>query len=194
MQAKQDSIEAKVPCGPTTVYNEVNIAMHELTTAPVQANLPSRGVRDDSLSLASCEAAPISSSSKAKMSGVALKRRKAKARLSNEAKAKAPLGASAAPARSGANVASLKVIAQRTSAKLTSNNEVKALNAMPASHGEAKSSGEAILASLITKKKAFKAKPRAFQPNRANNQSSRVFVLDWLVLVSTDLRDYLSNK
>ena len=63
-----------------------------------------------------------------------------------------------------------------------------------ASHGEAKSSGEAILASLITKKKAFKAKRRAFQPNGANNQSSRVFVLDWVVPVSTDLRDYLSNK
>jgi len=65
---------------------------------------------------------------------------------------------------------------------------------MPASPCEAKSSGEAILASPITKKKAVKAKLRAFQPNRANNQSSRVFVLDWLVPVSTDLRDYLSNK
>jgi len=75
------------------VYSEANIALHELTTAPVRANLPLRWVRDDSLSLASCEAAPISSSSKAKMSGVALKRSKAKARLSNEVKAKAPSSA-----------------------------------------------------------------------------------------------------
>jgi len=44
----------------------------------------------------------------------------------------------------------------------------KALSAMPASPCEAKSCGEPILASPMTKKKASKANPNAFQPKRAN--------------------------
>ena len=67
-----------------TISSEANIALYELTTTLVRANLPSRRVRDDSLPLASYEAAPTSSSLNAKMSGVALKRTKAKARLSSD--------------------------------------------------------------------------------------------------------------
>ena len=54
--------------------------------------------------------------------------------------------------------------------------------------------GEAILASPIAKRKVFKARPKASQPNRANFQSPRVSMMDRLGPVNTDLRDYLSNK
>ena len=61
----------------------------------------SREARDDSLLLASDDAAPTSSDCEAMMSGVALNRAKVKARLSGEAKAKMPLGASTAQVLSG---------------------------------------------------------------------------------------------
>ena len=63
-----------------------------------------------------------------------------------------------------------------------------------ASQGEATLSGEAILASPIAKRKAFKAKPRVSQPKEVSYQSLRVSVLDRLDPVNTDLRDYLNNK
>ena len=77
--------------------------------------------------------------------------------------------------------------------KLASNNEVKTLSAMPALPCEAKLFDEAILASPTTKKKAFKAKPRAFQAKNTNNQSPRVSRLDRLNSINTELRDYLSK-
>ena len=59
---------------------------------------------------------------------------------------------------------------------------------------EATLPGEAILTSPIAKKKAFKAKSKASQPTRADFQSPRVSVMDWLGPVNADLRDYLNNK
>jgi len=114
---------------------------------------------------------PASSSREAEMSGVALSRAKAQARSSSEAKAKAPCGASTAQPRSGANIASLKAPAQCYTSSFASSNKAKVLCANLASPCEAKSHSEAILASLETKKKAFKAKPRIFQPKRATIQS-----------------------
>jgi len=46
----------------------------------------------------------------------------------------------------------------------------------------------------MVKRKAFKASPKASQPNRANFQSPWVSVMDRLGLVNTDLRNYLSTK
>jgi len=153
----------------------------------------SRETRDDSLLLASGKATPSSSDCKAKMSGVALNKAKAKARLSSEVKAKVPLGASATNALSEANIASLTK-ALLSSAKFAFSSRVKALSAKLALSCEARSSGKTILASLMTKKKAFKAKLKAFKPKRANFQSLRVFVSDWLGPINTNLRDYLRNK
>ena len=53
---------------------------------------------------------------------------------------------------------------------------------------------EATLASPMPKKKALRARPKASQPNMASFQSPRVSVMDWLGIVNTDLRDYLSTK
>ena len=64
----------------------------------------------------------------------------------------------------------------RSKAKLTSKGKAKTV----ASPYEATLSGETILASPITKKKAFKAKPKASQIKRANFQSPRVSVMDRL--------------
>ena len=46
----------------------------------------------------------------------------------------------------------------------------------------------------MVKRKAFKARPKVSQPNRANFQSPRVSVMDRLGPVNTDLRNYLSTK
>jgi len=135
---------------------------------------------------------PTSFGREAMMSGVALNRATAKAWLSSEVKAKAPLGASAAQALSEANSASLKADALLNSARLASNNRAKAISAMPASPCEAKSCCEAI--SPMTKKKASKTKPKAFQSKKANFHSPRVSMLDQLDPLNTDLRDNLSNK
>jgi len=62
----------------------------------------------------------------------------------------------------------LKEDALLNSPRLASSSGAKALSAMPASPCEAKSCGEPILASPMTKKKASKANPNAFQPKRAN--------------------------
>jgi len=51
-----------------------------------------------------------------------------------------------------------------------------------------------MLTSPTAKKKASKAKSRAFQPKKANIQALQVSVLDRLGLANTDLREYLSNK
>ena len=82
------------------------------------------------------------------MSGVALNRAKAKARLSSEAKAKAPLGTIATNELSEANLALLKSKALLSGAKLAYRSRAKSLSAKPASSCEAKSFGEAILACL----------------------------------------------
>ena len=74
--------------------------------------------------------------------------------------------------------------------KFSSKGRTKAV----ASPCEATPSGEAILASPMAKRKAFKARPKASQPNRANFQSPRVYVMDPLGPVNTDLRDYLSTS
>jgi len=71
-------------------------------------------------------------------------------------------------ANSEAILTSFKEKALHDKAKFTSKGRTKAV-ALPC---------EAILASLITKKKAFKAKPKASQPKGADFQSSRVSVTD----------------
>jgi len=76
----------------------------------------------------------------------------------------------------------------RSKAKLASKGKIVA------SPCEAIISGKAILASPVTKKKAFKVKLKASQLKRANFQSPRVSVMDQLGPTNTDLRDYLSNK
>ena len=63
-----------------------------------------------------------------------------------------------------------------------------------ASPCEANPSGEATLALPIVKRKAFKARPKASQPNRANFQSLRVSVMDRFGPLNTNLRNYLSTK
>ena len=63
-----------------------------------------------------------------------------------------------------------------------------------ASQGEATPPGEAILASPIAKRKAFKARPKASQANKAIFQSPRASMMDRLGPVNTNLRDYLSTK
>ena len=56
-EAQPASCEAKVLRRPAIASsNETNLALSELATAPVGANLASRQVRDESLNLASCEA------------------------------------------------------------------------------------------------------------------------------------------
>ena len=78
--------------------------------------------------------------------------------------------------------------AMRNKAKFASKGRAKIIT-LPC---EATLLGDAILASLITKKKVFKTKPKASQPKGTNFQSLRVFVMDHPV--NADLRDYLSNK
>ena len=65
----------------------------------------------------------------------------------------------------GARVASLKARALLCSAKLASKSRTKVAGSLR----EADSSGEAILASPTAKREAFKAKPRAFQPKKADS-------------------------
>ena len=63
------------------------------------------------------------------------------------------------------------------------------------SSSEVTLSGEVIfLASPIAKRKAFKARPKASQPNKANFQSPRVSVMDRLGPVNKDLRNCQSTK
>ena len=63
-----------------------------------------------------------------------------------------------------------------------------------ASPCKATPSCEATLASPMVKRKAFKARPKAPQPNRTNFQSPRVSVMDRLGPVNTYLRNYLSTN
>ena len=87
-------------------------------------------------------------------------------------------------ATSEATPTSLKDRAAPSSAKFASTGRTKAI----ASLREANSSGEPILVSPTAKKLAFKVKPRAFQPKKANIQLSRVSALDRFGPVNTDLR------
>jgi len=79
--------------------------------------------RDESLLLASSEATSVSSCE------TILALHKAKPHFSHEAKAKAPLGASATLALNEVNLASLKSKAPLSSAKLASSNKDKILSA-----------------------------------------------------------------
>ena len=90
--------------------------------------------------------------------------------LSCEVKNEAPQSAN-----SEAISASLKGRALCNRAKLTFKDKAKII----VSPCETTLSSEAILASPIAKKKAFKAKPKASQPKGASFQSPRVSMLDW---------------
>jgi len=156
-EAQQASCEAKVLCGPIIVSsNETNLALPELATVPVGANLASRQVRDGSFHLASDEATPAYSGRKAKMYGIALNRAmpqahsfsesKAKAPcsasttqacLSSEAKAKAPCGTNPAQLRSEVNIVLLKAPARLYTASFPSSSETIAPCANSASPCEA---------------------------------------------------------
>jgi len=155
-KAQQVSCEAKVPCGPPTISsNEINLALPELATAPVGANLASRRVRDGSLHLASGELTPAYSNRMAEVSRIALNRAKAQDRLSSEAKAKAPCDANSAQPHNRANIASLKAPARSYIASFASSSKAKALCANSASTCEDKSHSEIILTSPETKKKSL---------------------------------------
>ena len=105
-----------------------------------------------------------------------------------------PCSANPAQPHSGANIVSLKAPAQCYTASFAFSSEAKASYANSASPCEAQSYSEAILTSPETKKKAFKARRRVFQPKRATIQSPQVSVLDRLGPVNTDMRVYLNNK
>jgi len=122
--------------------------------------LTSRQVRNGSLHLASGKTTPAYSDRKAEVSGIALSRAKAQARLSSEAKAKALCDANPAQPYNGANIALVKAPAWCYTANFTSSSKAQAPCANSALPCEANSYNEAILASPETKKKAFKAKPR----------------------------------
>jgi len=214
-EAQPASCEANVLRRPATVSSsETNLALSELATAPVGANLASCQVRNESLDSISCEDKIVFDCEAIST----LNRAKVEACSSSEAKAEVPRGASTTQPRSRANLALLKAPAQRYTASFASSSEAKALcvviaaqcqpkscyivsftsssetqapYAMPC---EAESGSGAILASPSTKKKDLKAKPRVSQSKWANIQFPRVSVLDWLDPDNTDLWDYLSNK
>ena len=99
-EAQQASCEAKVLRETTIIFSsEANLALSELATAPVGANLASCQVRG-SLHLDFGKVTPASFSHEAEICGVVLNRTKAQARLSSKAKAKVPSGASMVHARS----------------------------------------------------------------------------------------------
>jgi len=183
-----------------------------------KSNLVTHEAREKSLDSASCEVnsafhraqprlsrevkakTPLCADNEANISSLSLPTWSAKTVLSRKARTRAPLSANdlyheaniEAPldANSEATPTSLKVGALQCRAKLASTGRAKAT----ASPCEANSSGEAILALSTTMKLAFKAKPRVFQPKKANIQPPQFSVLDHLDPANIDLREYLSNK
>ena len=119
-EAQPASCEANVLRRPATVSSsETNLAMTELATAFVGANLASRQVRDESLDSASCEVKIVFHCETI----LALNRAKVEACSSSEVKAKVPCGASKAQLSSKANLASLKALAQCYTASFASSSE-----------------------------------------------------------------------
>ena len=94
-EAQPALCKTKVLHRPATVSsNETNLALFELATAPIEANLALRQVRDESLNSASCEAKivfdceTISALNRVKVEAHSTSEAKAEARSTSEAKAK----------------------------------------------------------------------------------------------------------
>ena len=134
------------------------------------------------------------------LSGVALNRAKGKARFSSEAKARAPSvqseDTSLVPSRAAKiapNSSETNTLYAFGEAKASAS-KVLLSSAKTVSPSKAKPHSEAILALLMVKREASKAKSKASQPKKVILQSRRVSMLDRLGPVNTDLRDYLNNK
>ena len=166
----------KACCKPKTASNAIWIEKSNsgreksLDSASCEANLALRRARPR-LSREDKAKAPLCAESKANTASLPLTTvgaktipgRKVRTRalhsandLCNETNLEAPLGA---------RVASLKARALLCSAKLASKSRTKVASSLR----EVDYSGEAILASPTAKRDAFKAKPRAFQPIKADS-------------------------
>ena len=126
MRAQPTSCEVKVLRRPATIFSsETNLALSELTTAPVGDNLASLQVKDESLNSASCEAKIVFQLSV-----------KLRPKLAHPANLRPKCHAAPAQPSSGVNLASLKAQAQCYTASLTSSNEAKVLYAITISQCE----------------------------------------------------------
>ena len=219
-ETKKASIKAKVPCRPISVSKVVREPKsasceardNSLVLTSSETNLVSSYKTISALHRAkphlSREAkALIGTSSEAIVASLT-------EALSREAKAKAPIGASSeataasltealsckakAKAPPGANnegtTASLKSRAMLGSAGLASSSKATSLSAQIPSPCETSLYIKVILPSSTAIRRTFKAKPKSFQPKKANFWSSRITMLDHLGPANTDMRDYLIKR